>query len=63
MSLMVDNSLRSYNDKVPEEDIEDDLMSDGLRLAQEFMDMLASNKVAFTLAWCYLLNLLKQKDK
>jgi hypothetical protein len=63
MSLMVDNSLQSYSEKVPEEDIEEDLMSDGLEHAQEFMHMLASDKVSFTLAWCYLLNLLKQKDK
>ncbi|KAK3748650.1 hypothetical protein QZH41_015350 [Actinostola sp. cb2023] len=63
MSLMVDSSLRSYAEKVPEEDIEEELLVVGHKHAQDFMDMLATDNVAFTLAWCYLLSILKQKDK
>lgn len=63
MSLMVDSSLRTYTDKLPEDDMEEELMTVGHKHAQEFMDMLATDKVAFALSWCYLLSLLKQKDK
>lgn len=63
MSLMVDTSLRQYNDKVPDDDMEEELLTTGHKHGQEFMDMLATDKVAFSLSWCYLLNILKQKDK
>ncbi|EDO30397.1 predicted protein [Nematostella vectensis] len=63
MSLMVDSSLNTLNGKVPEDDIEEGLVSDGRHLAHHFMHMMVSNKVAFKLAWCFMLHLLHQKDK
>ena len=62
MSLMVDSSLNSLHNKLSDKDKNGD-MEDPTQFTDYFVEITASNAVAFTLAWCYLLHVIKQKDR
>ena len=63
MSLMVDSSLHVLGNKlVDKEDTSGD--DEGpIQFIDYFVEITSSNSVAFTLSWCYLLHVIKQKDR
>lgn len=62
MSLMVDSSLQSLGNKLADRDDNGDVESPE-QFIDYFVEITSSNSVAFTLAWCYLLHVIKQKDR
>jgi len=61
MSLMVDSSLHCLTPKLPEDERHMELNDE--QMQEVFVDTIASNPIAFSLAWYYLLHVLKQKDR
>lgn len=62
MSLMVDSGLNSLHDKLNDEDKNGGIEGPS-QFTTYFVEITSSNSVAFTLAWCYLLHVIKQKDR
>lgn len=62
MSLMVDSGLNSLHDKLNDEDKNGGIEGPS-QFTAYFVEITSSNSVAFTLAWCYLLHVIKQKDR
>ena len=62
MSLMVDSSLQSLDNKLSDSDENGDVQGPA-QFTDYFVEITSSNSVAFTLAWCYLLHVIKQKDR
>lgn len=62
MSLMVDSNLHSLDNKVSNHDENGDAEGP-TQFTDYFVEITSSNSVAFTLAWCYLLHIIKQKDR
>ena len=62
MSLMVDSSLHSLGNKLADKDDNDDFKGP-VQFIDYFVEITSSNSVAFTLSWCYLLHVIKQKDR
>lgn len=62
MSLMVDSSLHSLHSKHHVDDDNADV-EDPTQFTDYFAEITSANSVAFTLAWCYLLHVINQRDR
>ncbi|CAH3033818.1 unnamed protein product [Pocillopora meandrina] len=62
MSLMVDSSLHSLHNKHHVDDDNADV-EDPIQFTDYFAEITSANSVAFTLAWCYLLHVINQRDR
>ncbi|XP_067057201.1 negative elongation factor B-like [Acropora muricata] len=63
MSLMVDSNLHSIGNKTCDTDENGAAAEGPLQFLGYFVEITSTNSVAFTLAWCYLLHVIKQKDR
>lgn len=63
MSLMVDSNLHSFGNKTCDTDENSAAAEGPLQFLDYFVEITSTNSVAFTLAWCYLLHVIKQKDR
>ena len=63
MSLMVDSNLHSIGNKTCDTDENGAAAEGPLQFLGYFIEITSTNSVAFTLAWCYLLHVIKQKDR
>ena len=62
MSLMVDSNPHSLDNKLSNQDENGDAEGPA-QFTDYFVEITSSNLVPFTLAWCYLLHVIKQKDR
>ena len=62
MSLMVDSNLHSLGNKLSDKDENGDKEGPA-HFTEYFVEITSTNSVAFTVAWCYLLHIIKQKDR
>lgn len=62
MSLMVDSTLHTLGNKLVDKDDTGDVEGP-IQFIDYFVEITSSNSVAFTLSWCYLLHVIKQKDR
>ena len=62
MSLMVDSNLHSLGNKLSDADENGDTKGPA-QFIDYFVEITSTNSVAFTLAWCYLLHVIKQRDR
>ena len=61
MSLMVDSVLNTLSPRLPEG--ERRMQLDSAEIQEVFVETIAANPIAFSLAWYLLLNIVKQKDR
>ena len=61
MSLMVDSALDGLAPKLPQE--ERNMQLGDEQMQEAFIDTIAASPIAFSLAWYFLLHVVKQKDR
>ena len=63
MSIMVDSNLHSLGDKSSSADENGATADAAEQFTDYFVEITSTNSVAFTLAWCYLLHVINQRDR